>query len=117
MKHSNDYLNILGHVLVLALFWAISGYSIGAAIETLGIDSYSFGVIFASINLIIGMTLFYGITSDPTAERIFFQGPREDEEDVGYPQIGCLWIMPLSIILFGFPLWLIIFVTRFIFPR
>jgi hypothetical protein len=81
-------------ILALAGLWGASGYVIGAVIETIGFDDYSFSTIFASLNLIIGMSLFLGITKDPTAERIFFEGPGKDDEGRGYPQIGCLWLMP-----------------------
>jgi hypothetical protein len=43
-------------ILLLAAFWALSGYVIGAALEAIGF-SYRLGMMCGSINLIIGMVL------------------------------------------------------------
>jgi hypothetical protein len=111
----NRWLRDLMLILALAGFWAVSGYAIGAAIEALGLDQYPFGIIVASLNLILGMLLFLGITKDPTADRIFFEGPRRDEP--GYPAIGCLWGLPISLLIMGLSMWVVAIFVRLIFPR
>lgn len=109
----NRLLRDLGLILALAGFWAVSGYVIGLAVE-IGIVPYPpLKVILASINVILGMMLFLGITRDPTAERIFFEGPRQDEE--GLPAIGCLWAMPASLLILGLMMWFVAIILRFIF--
>lgn len=102
-------------ILVLASLWALSGFAIGSGVEAiLGID-FPIAIILASLNLILGLTLFLGITRDPTSERIFFEGPQPDEP--GRPAIGCLWLLPLSLILVGLWLWLVAFFMRVFFPH
>jgi hypothetical protein len=106
-------------ILALAALWAISGYAIGEAIkffvEGFGVTILPLGVILASINLIIGMLLFKGITRDPTAERIFFEGPEKKGE--GNLNVGCLWVMPVSLLLIGLYVWLVVGILRLIFPK
>ena len=101
-------------ILVLAGLWGLSGYFIGIALETVGIE-YPLRIIFASLNLIFGMTLFLNITRDPTADRLFFEGPGKDGQ--GDPRIGCLWAMPMGLILFGLLMWFWAILIRFLFPQ
>jgi len=81
MKQLIRYLAL---ILALASFWAVGGYIIGATIEfiieLIGGEPYSWSIILASINIIIGMLLFKGVIQDPTAERLFFEGPSGDGE-------------------------------------
>jgi hypothetical protein len=104
-------------ILALAALWASSGYIIGIAIETTGLDVYPLRIIFASFNLILGMGLFLGITKDPTAERFFFEGPDKDDRGQGYPQVGCLWAMPIGLLILGLLMWFWAIVLRLIFPQ
>lgn len=102
-------------ILALAGLWAVSGYAIGIAIEAMGIDYPPLKIILASLNLILGMTLFLGITHDPTAERIFLEGRKPN--DPGQPAIGCLWLMPVSLLIFGLSMWFVAMVIRLIFSK
>ena len=102
-------------ILALAGLWAISGYVIGVALEAFGIPYPSLKVILASLNVILGLLLFQGITHDPTAERIFFNGPEAGKP--GDLRIGCLWALPISLLISGFFLWAVAIVTRLIFSR
>jgi hypothetical protein len=104
-------------ILALATLWASSGYIIGIAIETAGLEAYPLRVIFASLNVILGMSLFLGITKDPTVERFFFEGPGEDDKGQGYPQIGCLWAMPVGLLILGLLMWFWAIMLRLIFPQ
>ena len=112
MKH---LLRDLGLILGLAALWAIGGYAIGTAIEfiieTLNGDVYSMGIILASVNVIIGMLLFKGITRDPTAERIFFNGPSNEGE--GDIRVGCVWFLPTTLLLYGLLMGLVALLFRF----
>jgi len=108
MKHlRRDTLSILG----LAALWAISGYILGAFIESMGV-AYPVAMILASLNVIMGMFLFLGVTNDPRFERIFFEGPRPTDE--GYIPVGCLWVIPLNFLLIGLILWVTTTIIRFI---
>jgi hypothetical protein len=61
------------------------------------------------------MLLFQGVAQDPTAERIFFEGPSDEGE--GDMRIGCLWLMPISLLFFGLLMWFWAILLRFILPR
>ena len=100
-------------ILVLAVLWAMGGYAIGGSIIAMGLDYAPLKIIFAGINMVIGLSLFLGVTNDPTAERIFFKGPRPNED--GLPAIGCLWVLPISVFIFGTGMWLVTIVLRFIY--
>lgn len=110
MKHWRD----VGSVLFLAALWAISGYVLGLTIEVMGIP-YPVSTIFASLNVMIGMFLFLGVTSNPRFERIFFEGPRVDDE--GYLPVGCLWVIPLNFLVIGLPMLFVVTLLRLIFPK
>ncbi len=99
-------------ILSLAMVWAISGYVCGAFIEWLGLP-YPMAMILASLNVIMGMFLFLGITKDARLERIFFDGPSPTDE--GYIPVGCLWVIPLNLLLIGIILWVTAIVMRFFF--
>ncbi len=111
MKH---LLRDLALILALASLWSVGGYAIGLAIQAMGVAYPPLKIIFASLNVIIGLVLFLGITRDPTANRIFFEGPRLNES--GLPAIGCLWLAPISLLIFGLASWLVTIFMRFIFP-
>lgn len=108
----NRLLRDLGLILVFATLWAGGGYLIGLALEMTFLPDIPLKVILASLNVIIGLLLLKGVTHDPTAERIFYEGPRPDEE--GLPAIGCLWLLPVSLLFVGILLWLWAIILRFI---
>ncbi|MDM8518455.1 hypothetical protein QUF64_00295 [Anaerolineales bacterium HSG6] len=107
----NDYLNILKHILVLGLFWGVSGYVVGASFEFAGIP-YQLGLMCGSLNLIIGMVLLKGLISTPRGDRMFFVGPQRDED--GDWRVGCLWLLPGTIFIIGLVSWFWGIVFRFI---
>jgi hypothetical protein len=118
--NKNDYLNIIGHILALAILWAVSGYAMGTAVEhimvTLRVEyHYSIAVIFASINLIIGMFSLKHIISEPIGDKMFFHGP-EGESD-GDIRVGCLWVAPATFLLYGLLAWLVALLFRFLASR
>lgn len=108
------YWRKLLYILVLAAFWAASGYALGMAFESFFRTGYPVENVFASLNLILGMSLFLGVTRDPTAERIFFEGPRPDEP--GRLEVGCLWLLPLSLLVIELWMWVVALLMRLIFP-
>ncbi len=107
----NRYLRDLLLILALAGLWGGSGYAIGASFEAVGLP-WPLANIFAALNLILGMSLFLGVTKDPTAHRLFFEGPRWGEE--GRLSIGCLWVLPTGLLFLGLLMWLWAIVIRLI---
>lgn len=107
-------LHDLSPILILAGLWAISGYMIGLALETVGISYPPLKIILAAINVIIGMMLFQGITRDPTGSRMFFEGPEHDAE--GDIRVGCLWMLPASLLVYEWSCGLWRFCCDFSFP-
>lgn len=106
----NRLLRDLGLILALALLWALGGYLIGLGVEIALIPYPPLKIILASLNVIIGLTLFLGITRDPTAERLFFEGPAVNQE--GDIRVGCLWMIPASLVLIGLFVVILGFVFR-----
>lgn len=111
----NRWLRDLGLILALAGLWAVGGYFMGLALEIIGFDTYRLSIILASLNVIIGLLLFLFITKDPVADRIFFG--RAESDDEGNPAVGCLWILPMFILLIGVSMWFWANVIRLIFPK
>jgi|JFJP01.1.fsa_nt_gi hypothetical protein len=106
------YIHDAGWIIILALFWAISGYVIGAAFEYVGVP-YRVGLMLASVNVIIGMLLLKGVISDSFGDRMFFEGPKGND-DGGDIRVGCLWLIPANWLLIGGVLWLGAILVRFI---
>jgi len=104
-------------ILILAAWWAVGGYLIGLALETIGFDAYRFGLMLAAINVIIGLVLFLFLTRDPESEALFFRGPFQNFATEARPSIGCLWILPTLVFLYGVTMWLWAVIIRLIFPE
>ena len=96
----------------MATLWAVGGYLIGLALEMTFFPDTPIRIILVSVNVLLGLLLLKGITRDPTAERLFYEGPRPDEE--GSPAIGCLWLLPVSLLFVGVLLWLWAVILRLI---
>lgn len=105
----------MGLMLFLAILWGGGGYVVGIALQSSGILYPPLSVILAGVNLVIGLMLFLGVTKDPTAERMFFEGPAVDED--GDVRIGCLWLLPASILVFGLTMWVGAILARFFLSR
>jgi hypothetical protein len=105
----------LGLILALAGLWAAGGYGLGATLETIGFDTYPLSTILASLNVILGMSLFVGVTKDPTADRLFFETgvPLRPM----HPTVGCLWGLPLMLLVVGLSMWLWALILRLILPE
>lgn len=99
-----------GKIVALAIFWALGGFAIGLAFEAAGIHYPPLKFILASLNVIWGMLLFQGITRDPTAERLFFEGPEPEGE--GDIRVGCLWLLPAALMVWGLVMWVIALLLR-----
>ena len=76
--------------LVLALFWFLSAFlAVGA------LTSWEWGWRCAWLNLIIGMLSLLFVTRTKLGERLFYEGPRGNEDNLW--QIGLLWAIPMVI--------------------
>ncbi|MEZ4733421.1 MAG: hypothetical protein R3E79_40515 [Caldilineaceae bacterium] len=90
-------------IIMLALFWGISGSLIGVAINAF-LDT-SIIIQCASLNVIIGMILLLLVTRNETARRLFYDGPRGDEP--GFLPIAILWTFPFILLFLGLFWWLL----------
>jgi len=109
MKNLRD----LGLILALAILWAGSGYAIGIAFKTvIGVQftTYSPRLLLGCLNLIVGLLWLKGMISEPTTERLFFEGPKNDNE--GDIRIGCLWVAPLALLVYSGFMWLATILLR-----
>ena len=102
-------------ILALAALWTAGGYFTGAALETIGFDTYRLSIILASLNVILGMSLFLGMTKDPTANRMFFETGFPIRPM--HPRVGCLWGLPLMLLLVGVSMWIWALILHFIFSK
>lgn len=111
----NRLLRNLSLILALAALWAAGGYGIGIALEIIGFDTYPLSTILASLNVILGMSLFLYITRDPSMDRLFFE--------VGlpirpmHPTVGCLWVVPITLFMVGISMWLWALLLNFLVPK
>jgi hypothetical protein len=90
-------------VLVLATFWGISGLVMGAAVsEMVGGD---WMVSCASLNVVLGLLLLLATTRSERARRIFYEGPRGEEE--GVIGLAFLWAVPVILLFLGIFWWVL----------
>ncbi len=87
--------------LTFALFWFASAY-----LATGALTNWTWTWRCAWLNLIIGLVGLLLITRTELGERIFYQGPRGDED--GLWLVGVLWALPIV----GFFLALLWWVAR-----
>jgi hypothetical protein len=86
--------------LLLALFWFGSAY---VAVAALG--SWTWAWRCAWINLILGLLGLLLATRTDEGERLFYVGPKEDEE--GSVLIAILWGIPLVVFLIASFWWML----------
>jgi hypothetical protein len=90
-------------ILVLAGFWGISGLVIGAGVDAL--VGGNLMVPCASLNVIIGLLLLLMTTRSERARRIFYEGPRGNEE--GIIGLAFLWAVPIVLVFLGIFWWVL----------
>jgi hypothetical protein len=105
-------------IAFLVLVWGGSGYIIGAALTTLGL-SEALGlprleVIGAALNVIAGMFALAVVNGSPELRRFFYEGP---DEKGGNAAIGCLWGLPLALLIGGLMMWLMAALLRSLGPK
>lgn len=105
----------LALILALAGLWALGGYLIGWALEIIGFDTYRLGIALAAVNVIIGMALFLRMTKDAATDRAFFESSLTLRP--GDPKAGCLWLMPLIVLIYGASMWVWALLLGLIFPE
>ncbi len=90
-------INMVKLQLILALFWFVSAYlAIGALLP------WEWAWRCAWLNLIIGMLALLGVTRTAYGNRMFYIGPKGDED--GLWAVGVLWAIPI-VILFWAAIW------------
>jgi hypothetical protein len=88
-------------ILALAAFWGVSGLMVGLGIRAiLGAE-----VVFtcALLNVIMGLLLLLLTTRSERARRIFYEGPRGNEE--GVIGLAFLWAVPIVLVFLGLFWW------------
>lgn len=90
-------------VTALAVLWGIGGALVGQGISAL--FDVSWVIPCTSFNVIAGMIMLLLVTSNDTARRIFYEGPRDD--DPGIIGIGLLWLLPMVAVFIGLIWWLL----------
>jgi hypothetical protein len=90
-------------ILALAAFWGISGLVVGLGVRAI----FGGEVVFtcASLNVIIGLLLLLITTRNEHARRLFYEGPRGDEE--GLVPLAFLWAVPIILVFVGVLWWLL----------
>jgi hypothetical protein len=65
------------------------------------------------LGLIVGLVALVPKLQSEHGRRLFFEGPEIDED--GDPILGCLWLIPLQILLFTLLGWAGWFISRWLF--
>jgi hypothetical protein len=85
--------------LFLAIFWFVSAYLAAGALLP-----WEWAWRCAWLNLIIGMTGLLLVTWTKFGERMFYEGPKGDED--GMWQVGMLWAVPVVILFLAVVWWI-----------
>jgi hypothetical protein len=90
-------------ILALAVFWGISGLVVGLGVRAI----FGAEIVFtcALLNVIIGLLLLLLTTRNEHARRLFYEGPRGEEE--GLIPLAFLWAFPLILVFVGVLWWLL----------
>lgn len=84
--------------LILATFWFVSAYlAIGALLP------WEWAWRCAWLNLIIGLIGLLLATRTQVGDRMFYQGPKGNEDNLW--QVGLLWAIPMVIFFLAFAWW------------
>jgi hypothetical protein len=87
--------------LAYAAWWALSGWLFGLGVN--GLFGVEVALICAMGNVIIGLLLLLPVVGDERRRRLFFEGPREQEQSE--PRIGLLWAFPFAVLVWGLLWW------------
>lgn len=86
------------------LFWFLAGYVPAFLLEqfiSLPFKPSQFGL----LGLLVGLVLLASLTRTEQGRRLFYEGPTGDEDS--NPLIGCLWAVPVFLILAAVATWLV----------
>ncbi len=93
-------------IIAFAFLWFLSGYLstlLVSRLINLPFNPLQFGL----MSMLIGLVALLPKLQSDEGRRVFYQGPDVDED--GDVTLGCLWVMPIQILLFtviGFGVWL-----------
>ncbi len=93
-------------IIAFAFLWFLSGYLstlLVSRLINLPFSPLQFGL----MNMLIGLIALVPKLQSGEGRRMFYHGPDVDED--GDVTVGCLWVIPVQILLFtviGFGVWL-----------
>jgi hypothetical protein len=90
-------------ILALAVFWGVSGLVVSFGLNAMFGGDWA--MFCTSLNVIAGMLMLLLTTRNPTARRIFYEGPRGQEP--GLLILALLWGFPVVLIFAGILWWLL----------
>lgn len=92
-------------ISIYTLLWFLAGYApayLATWFANLPLQPAQFGL----LALVVGLLFLSGITTTERGRRLFYEGPRGDED--GDPLIGCLWFLPICLVGFALIAWLVL---------
>ena len=90
-------------IFFFAALWASSGLLLGVSLAAL--FDLEWQVPCLSLNLVAGLVLLLLVTRNETARRLFYEGPRDNEQ--GSVLIGMLWAFPFVLAFVGIIWWML----------
>jgi len=90
-------------ILALAVFWGVSGLVVSLGLNAMFGGNWA--VFCTSLNVIAGLLLLLLATRNPTARRIFYEGPRGEEPGILF--LALLWAVPIVLMFLGIIWWLL----------
>jgi hypothetical protein len=102
----------LVEILGFAALWFLAGY-LSALLVGRFVNLPWGPVQFGLLGLIVGLVALVPKLQSEHGRRLFFEGPEIDED--GDPILGCLWLIPLQILLLTLLGWAGWFISRWLF--
>lgn len=97
-------------ITLFTLIWFLAGYIpalLLARFIHLPFQLFQCGL----FSLLVGLLLLASFIRTERGRRLFYEGPAEDED--GDPFVGCLWFLPLFIIMAALAIWLPWYLAEF----
>jgi len=97
-------------IAIYAALWAVSGYLLGLAAQSVFSLSSNLGIYCGAANLILGLLALLWVHRSSRLSRLFYVGPRDNER--GSSLIAALWSLPIAILFWALVFFIIGWVTR-----
>lgn len=90
-------------IVGLAILWALAGAVVGVGLSS--IYGGDWAIPCSTLNMVTGLILLLMVTRNPTARKIFYEGPSHEEERSLL--VAILWALPVAAALAGVMWWLL----------